>query len=896
MKQVLTFLLFTLPFFTAAQCTLEDYQNLLKEAKAAQKSGKYDLAVNKLLAAQECQADKPDKVAEVKKRILEVFSEVNAQRDLAVKNEKESNRQRTLAEEQTKIAKDEKEKAEAETRRIYANDLAFKSQTALRDGNRTTAFRLAEMGERFVDKNNPNILSALADAFYYNEHPDSAHRLPWNKNLISHEGLIASVAFSPDGKRLATGAFDNTAKIWDLENGHVQYTFRGHEREVSFVAFSPDGKKLAIGSWDSNVKIWDSASGQEIQVLSGHNSGISGVAFSPDGKLLATSSSDHEAKIWDLTSGKTVQNLIGHTASVDGVVFSPTGLQVATIARDSTIRIWNVKSGVAVQTIQVGGGYLAGLAISPDGKWLACGKENVAQIWDLESGKAVKTFSGRNSIVLDVCLSPDGKRLATGHGDGTAAIWDIATGKELIAFSGNTAEINCIVFSPDGHRVATGSSDNVARIWNFLEYKPLLVNCREQGSEHTFDFNEWEDRAKVVLLLDRGSIAFSPDGKRIASGVPKNAKAKIWDTENGRELLSLVGHSSDVLCTAFSPNGMLIATGSADGTAKIWDANNGKEIFSFKAEHDVEEVICLAISPDGKLLSIGFHGGAIVWDLGSRNELQNLQGHDYQVSCVAFSPDNKYLATGSQDHTIKLWDMASGKEKITLDSHNDEVNSIAFSPDGVWLASGSGSFFGDDFSIKIWDVAKLGLQATLNGQQRIRSVSFSPDGRWIATGSVDNTARVWDWVAGRIILTLRGHSNFVTSVAFSPDGKRLASSSLDGSLKIWEISTERLVRKGLENLKVGIMTASQLESYNLSHLLDVFPDNETKLLATGETWQIAAFADLYAQKIAQTGFPKKADYERATRLYRACLSHNVDNPYFEKKLIDLEQVWKEKSK
>lgn len=261
-------------------CTPKDYERLMAEAKRLAKGGEYDKAINKLQSAKTCQ---PQKEAEVNREVLRVFEQVNGERK--------------RAEEQTK-------KAEAEARRIYANDLAYKSQVALKDGDRNTAFRLAEFAHYYVDDANPNVVQALMDALYFND--DLNHRQLRVTNLEGHASEVLSVAISVDGKQIATGSADKTAKIWDIEGHKATMILKGHTSEVLSVAFSPDGKCIATGSDDNTVKIWDLKSGNDMMTLKEHTSSICSVAFSPDGKQLASGSIDNTAKIWDLENGKVL--------------------------------------------------------------------------------------------------------------------------------------------------------------------------------------------------------------------------------------------------------------------------------------------------------------------------------------------------------------------------------------------------------------------------------------------------------------------------------------------------------------------------------------------------------------------------------------------------------------
>ncbi|MBK6997430.1 MAG: hypothetical protein IPH31_21915 [Lewinellaceae bacterium] len=272
MKHLVLSLLFALPFVAQAQCSIEEYQILLKEAKTAQQKGQYDLAINKLFSARVC---RPEKEEDIKKKILEVFEEVNRQREMAIKSGEEAKQQRdsaTLerinafqrgeeARQQRDTALVERNKAEKRVRENYANDLAYKSQTALRKGNRIVAFRLAEFIHQYVDGNNANATRALIEAKYFKDNP-KRETIPWASNLEGHTDDVLSVAFFPDGKRLATGSMDGTARIWDVKSGKSTITLEGHVAPVRSIEISPDGKTVATGSWDSMAKIWDVESGK----------------------------------------------------------------------------------------------------------------------------------------------------------------------------------------------------------------------------------------------------------------------------------------------------------------------------------------------------------------------------------------------------------------------------------------------------------------------------------------------------------------------------------------------------------------------------------------------------------------------------------------------------------
>jgi parallel beta-helix repeat protein len=298
------------------------------------------------------------------------------------------------------------------------------------------------------------------------------------------------------------------------------------------------------------------------------------------------------------------------------------------------------------------------------------------------------------------------------------------------------------------------------------------------------------------------SVAFSPDGRLLASGScgQRNSiggciqgEIKLWDVASGSLVRTLTGHTGVVLSVAFSPDGRLLASGSCgqrnsiggciQGEIKLWDVASGSLVRTLTGHTGV--VRSVAFSPDGRLLASGSYDDTIkLWEVASGREVRTLTGHTADVESVAFSPDGRLLASGSDDETIKLWEVASGSLVRTLTGHTDYVRSVAFSPDGRLLASGS-----DDKTIKLWDVATGRLVLTLIGHTDwVRSVAFSPDGRLLASGSDDDTIKLWDVATGRLVLTLIGHTDWVRSVAFSPDGRLLASGSADKTIRLWDIS------------------------------------------------------------------------------------------------------------
>ncbi len=592
----------------------------------------------------------------------------------------------------------------------------------------------------------------------------------WNQDgkdfqTLKHGAPILSVAWSPDGKMLVSGSFDGTIKLWNKDG--KEFPTLKHSSKVYSVAWSPDGKMLVSGSFDGTIKLWNQ-DGKELQTLK-HSSKVYSVAWSPDGKMLASGSSDGTIELWN-QDGKEL-NTLKHSGQVVGIRFSPDGKLLASISRDGIIKLWN-KDGKEFKTLKHRG-QIVSMNFSPDGKLLALvsgNDEKTIELWSTVDGKEIWNQKPHSDSVRSVVWSPDGKMLASASIDKTVKLWSLE-GKQVKALRTikNRSWVESAAWSSDGKMLAWGSNDGIIKLWA-LEGKELKT------------------------LIGHGdvvrSVNFSPDGKKLASG-SDDSTIKLWNLE-GQELPGIKGrHSSKVYSVAWSFDGKRLASGSEDNTVKLW-SKDGKELWSHKENQDVRSV---SFSPDGQLLA--WTSGATI-KLSSKDgkEIKTLKGHKHAIFSVSFSHDSKMLASGSSDGTIKLWNF-EGKELKTLRGHQSRVRSVAWSPDDKLLVSGS-----EDKTIKLWSLENGKEIWTFDGDDGwVYSVSFSPDGKFLASGSDSSTIKLWNLEDKELKMRLTGDGDVVRSIDWSPDSKWLASGGNGKTVLLWNLELlelDRVISHGCE--------------------------------------------------------------------------------------------------
>jgi WD40 repeat protein/energy-coupling factor transporter ATP-binding protein EcfA2 len=679
-------------------------------------------------------------------------------------------------------AEAEAEEARRQSRLHLAGSLAVLSSSYL---DRQLDLALLLSAQAMVTADTFQVRDSLLDAL---QHSPFLVRL-----MHGHTGIVSSIAFSPDGKWLASGSADRTVRLWDVGAGQpLVQPLTDHTDVVLSVTYSPDGKYLASGSANRTVRLWDVRDPMSVRrialPLTGHVVGVRSLAYSPSGETLASGSWD-SIRLWDVGDPSSVQPLgqpiSGYSLLMWSLSFSPDGKVLALGRNDGTIQLWDVGDNSLQRWPPLGqpltghGGTVTHLTFSLDGQTLVSGSEEDGTIrrWDVSSPLSVQPLGQPLTGTLGrLAFSPGGGTLASMREDGAVGLWDLSTGQSLgQSLTGHVDGVTCLAFSSDGKMLAAGSGDHTICLW-------------EIGREQLLG-QSLTGHADGV-----SGVVYSPDGRTLASGGGDKA-IRLWNAATGQPLgQPLIGHADRVTSLAYSPDGKLLASGSLDGAIWVWDMGTGRPIGQPLTDGS-GPVNSLAFSPDGKTLASRERSEAVrLWNVGTGRPIgQPLTGHVDGVHSMAYSPNSATVAIGCGDGTIRLWDVGDASSSAResgqpLAGHDSPVSSLAYSSDGEMLASGS-----DDGTIQLWDVSTgqpVG-QPLIGHTWSVTGLAFSPDGETLASGSDDGTIRLWDVDTGQPLgQPLASDIGQVSSLAYSPDGKILASASMEDIEWPWDVVSE----------------------------------------------------------------------------------------------------------
>jgi WD40 repeat protein len=572
-----------------------------------------------------------------------------------------------------------------------------------------------------------------------------------------HSDNIRAVAFSPNGKILASASSDKTVRLWEPETGRMLRVLAYHRDNVTSLAFSPDGKTIASGSLDKTVALCDVKSGVLIRTLEDHTDEVNAVSFSPDGKTIASASRDQTIDLWDAATGEVIVT-IEAPAAVRTIAFSPDGRMLASGGEEKTVRLWQTEDGQLIRGLEGHSSEIRAVAFSPIGQVLAsAGDDNSIRLWNVETGSAIRTLQGHSGLVSSIVFSQNGELILSGSYDKTVRVWDVKSGRPATTIEGASAAITSVALSPDGNTVVAGGWMTVD-LWNTSTGTKL----RTLGGH----------------LSPIRAAAISAGGRTLAFATRNTVK--LWDANSGGLVHTLSGHSSAVNAVAFSPDEKTLASASVDQTVRLWDVASARTTRILKGHFS--NVTSLSFSADGRLIATGSIDRTVrLWDAPTGKLLKTLEGHVTLISSVAFAPNGRVVASASYDNSIRFWDVTSGKTIRAITGQASEVTGLSYSPDGKVLAASS-----RDKTVRLWNPDTGELIRALQGHASdVFAVAYSPDGKVLASAGYDKSIRLWSPESGELIRVLEGHSSPVVGLAFSSDGRFIVSASDDATAKIW---------------------------------------------------------------------------------------------------------------
>ena len=597
-----------------------------------------------------------------------------------------------------------------------------------------------------------------------------------NSSLTQDFGGVHAIAFSPTQDVFAVGDSVGGIRLFCLKDRQPYLYLEGHGKDLLLVtdlAFSADGKMLASSSIDCTVKVWDTDTGKCLKIFTGKQQWIWTVAFSPDGQTIACGGEDSTITLWNIYTDER-RVLQGHHSWIWSLKFqpiSPTSFIkgdkrgiLASASYDCTVRLWDTDTGECIHILEGHQHILFGVDFHPQSKIIATGSyDNTIKIWDIKTGKCLKTLIGHTKGVSCIAFNYDGQILASGSGDHTIKIWNIETEKCLKTLRGHAQSISIFDFATDKNILASGDNNQVLKLWDVDEEKCLKT---------------WQGHTDFML-----TTAISPDGKILASG-SSDKTVRIWDLESGK-LISTCEHDGWVWMVDFSPDGQTLVSCSEDETIKLWDVTTGE---CQKTIINRIKIWTVKFSPNGKLLANGNQDGTVCfWDVETGENLRCIKAHGLWIWAIAFSPDGRYLASGSADTSIKVWNVETGECCLDLCDSLNKVMSIAFHPEGRMLVSGDGKL------IKLWNLETAELIQTFTGHNgTVLSLVFDLEENTIISSGIDSTIKIWEVDTARCIKVLPGHETSIRAIELTPDRRTLVSSSTDGTIGLWDMKTGQI--------------------------------------------------------------------------------------------------------
>ena len=651
-----------------------------------------------------------------------------------------------------------------------------------------------------------------------------------------HSKYVTSADWHPSGKFVATGGFDNSIILWNVESGKQIRLYNRHTDAVWSVEFSPDGKQLLSSSADQTVKLYDVLTGKVIHSWDAPKDEVRQAYFSPNGQYVMMIGNRDTYFLFDRISGESVGefkkdfsafylryivdpggtralNRGGYKGAqvfdiatndtlleiefdkVHQMAFSPNGTKIALSSAKLFAKIFDAETGKELANLvdpnseEKCDGCNTKMVWSNTGKYIVTGSNRVdAILWDANSGKKIRSFkdvSESDYRPTMLRFSPDDSHIIF-NVDGILYAYNVKSGRKTLEVKNEHLDYYDVTISPDGLYVLIPGENNTGEIWNITNgkkkknLKGYLNHDRDDGMRYSYE-SYWDSGILEYVSMRRG-FALSPDNKHVVIG-SIDSSALMIELTSGKVVREFKGHSQVVIAFDFSPDGKYLATAGGDRHLFLWDVASGKLVEDLGYHRDL--IFDLEFNSAGdQIVTASWDGSLIVWDLTSR-EYHYKDLNNQSAYCIGFTPNDLYIIAGNLKNNFNFYEADALESFRDLKGHTGIVGDFDFSPDGRSIATASW-----DGKVKIWDVLS-GMMIGKNSKHlgQVYTVAWDPKNRFVASGSADNSIILWDPVKNEEFARLEGHNTAVTCIKITSDGSKLISCSVEGTIKVWDLNT-----------------------------------------------------------------------------------------------------------